>query len=181
MDVSYKIRRHGYHLMSLASLGLTGVAVFGALLTFMPWVPDWDPQWSGWRFGPGLEWKQLVGMHALGKQLLSTSAALWTAAQLIPLLALRQLGKQLYRNEALSRPVADAFRWLAHSLLLYAAFSTAARLLEGMAIMVDQTRGTFSIEFDRAYLFLIACLCLYSVAHLMRLTTDAADDVRAIV
>lgn len=181
MDVSNKIRRHGYHLMSLASLGMTGVAVFGLLTMFMPWVPDWSPQWSGWRFGPGLEWKELVGMHPAGKQLLSTSAALWTAAQLIPLLALRQLGKRLYRNEALSRPVADAFRWLAHSLLLYAAFGTAARLLESLAIAVGQARETISIDFDRVYLFLIACLCLYSVAHLMRLATDAADDVRSIV
>ncbi len=31
------------------------------------------------------------------------------------------------------------------------------------------------------YYFLLACLCLYSVAHLLRLAVRAAEDARSIV
>jgi len=181
MTPEAKIRRHGYHLMSLASLGFAGVAVFGLLLVAMPWLPDWNPQWSGWNVA-GVEWKRAVGMDEAGKLLLSLSSAMWTIAYLVPLMALRRLGHRLYSNDALSRPVADAFRWLAHSLPLHALLRVAAGLLAGIAAEVDGAQEQhFTLDFSGGYVFLIACLCLYSVAHLMRLATDAAADARSIV
>jgi hypothetical protein len=177
MTPETKIRRHGYHLMSLASLGFVGIALFGLLLVAMPWLPDWH----GWNVA-GAEWKVAVGMDEGGRMILSLSSALWTVAYLVPLMALRRLGHRLYSNEALSRPVADAFRWLAHSLPLHALLRMAAGLLAGIAAEVGGAQEpSFTLDFSGGYVFLIACLCLYSVAHLMRLATDAAADARSIV
>lgn len=176
-----RIRRHGYHLMSLASLGTVAIAVLGLLASAMPWLPDWNPQWAGWSLA-GLSWQQTQAMNPQGKLLLSLSGLAWTLAYLLPLGALRRLGNRLYRHDALTRPVADAFRWLAHSLLLYALVNFGAALLAAFASEVGGgDPPKFTLGFSGAYLFLVACLCLYSVAHLMRLAAEAADDSRSIV
>lgn len=175
-----RIRRHGYHLMSLASIGTLVVVVLGLITSAMPWLPDWNPQWVGWELG-GLSWQQTQALNPQAKGLLSLAGAAWTVAYLMPLAALRRLGDRLYRHDALARPVADAFRWLAHSLPLYAALSLAAALLAVYASAVGDSEVKFAIGFSDIYLFLVACLCLYSVAHIMRLATEAADDSRSIV
>ena len=175
-----KIRRHGYHLMSLASIGMVAVAVFGILTSAMPWMPDWHPQASGWNLA-GLDWRQTQALNQEGKTQLSLAGLTWTLAYLLPLVMLRRLGKRLYRHEALSRPVADAFLWLAHSLLLFAALRFAGSLLVLSAVAAGSSTATFGINFSDAYLFVILCLGMYSVAHIMRLAAEAADDSRSIV
>ncbi|MBO9715413.1 MAG: hypothetical protein J7507_01015 [Pseudoxanthomonas sp.] len=182
MDTRTKIRRHGYHLMSLASLGTLGVALIGLLLIGLPWLAQWIPQAGNL---PGaVESEQMQDMGTTGRWLLSLAGLLWTLALLLPLLTLRRLGAALYRHEALSRPVAGAFGWLAHSLPIYALLSFTGSVLAAIASGIDgDDAQQFKLEFGfgGGYVFLIACLCLYSVAHLMRLATEAADDARSFV
>ena len=138
-----KIRRHGYHLMSLASIGMVAVAVFGILTSAMPWMPDWHPQASGWNLA-GLDWRQTQALNQEGKSLLSLAGLTWTLAYLLPLVMLR-------------------------SLLVLSA------------VAAGSSTATFGINFSDAYLFVILCLGMYSVAHIMRLAAEAADDSRSIV
>lgn len=176
-----RIQRHGYHLMSLASLGMVTMLVIGVMTSAMPWMPDWNPQWLGWN-PAGLSWQQTLTMNSEGKLLLSLAGITSTLAFLIPLMALRRLGDRLYRHDALTRPVADAFRWLAHSVVLHAMIRIAAMLLAATAGEVgggDTVPLTFS--FSSAYLLFVTCICLYSIAHIMRLATEAADDSRSII
>lgn len=181
MNFGKKIRRHGYHLMSLASLGIVCIALWGFFLTMMAWLPDWNPQAPGWDIA-GIAWKQAIEMNTNGKWMVSGAAMLWTLAYLAPLVALRRLGRSLYRDEALSRPVANAFRWLAHSLLGYGLLNLGSFVLASIAAETNKVpQHGLPFSTSGCYLFLIACLCLYSVAHLMRLATEAADDARSIV
>lgn len=182
MKREYRIRRHGYHLMSLASMGIAGVAVFGLLLVCMPWLRDWNPQSTTWLSIARVEWTQMQEMGAEGRGLLSTAYLVWTLAVLSPLLALRHLGSTLYRQEALTRPVARAFMRLAHSLPANALLSFASGILVAIACEVGGIREhRFDADISGGYLFLVACLCLYSFAHLMSLASEAADDARSIV
>src|SRR5690606_245286 len=129
MRPELKIRRHGYHLMSLASVGTVCLVLLGVLLALMPWLADWHPQSTTWKIG-GLDWEQTQALGSTGKWLSTSACLLWTLACLAPLLALRRLGDRLYRYDALSRPVADGFHWLAHSLPLHALLKLAAWTLE---------------------------------------------------
>lgn len=181
MRPELKIHRHGYHLMSLASLGILGAALIGLLLALMPWLPDWSPQSVTWKIGD-LDREQAQALDDTGKWLATLAALTWTLAYLAPLLALRRLGNRLYRHEALSRPVADGFRWLAHSLPLHALLKVAGTVLAAIAAELGPggERG-FTLDITDGYLFLVACLCLYSVAHVMRLASAAAEDARSFV
>ena len=178
MSPENRIRRHGYHLMSLASVGAVATISFGIFISAMLWLAARNPDWSIWTS----EMKRTSAMGNTTLALLTASNVLWILGQLAPLIALRRLGNCLYRNEALARPVADAFRWLAHSLPLYALLHILASSVEQMAFwFADVPEPKFELDLRGGYIFLIACLCMYSVAHLMRLATDAADDVRSIV
>ena len=104
---------------------------------------------------------------------------------LFPLVAMRGLGRSLMREEALSLPVAKAFRRVGHATLLYALFRGMPDFVNGF---IDGFNGTttpsFHLDvgyFSDLYLPVIACVCLYSVAHLMKLAAEAADDARGIV
>ena len=54
-------------------------------------------------------------------------------------------------------------------------------LRDAFTAETSNTPHPLGIDFGNTYLFVISCLCLYSVAHLMRLATEAADDARSIV
>jgi len=181
MHPQLKIRRHGYHLMSLASVGALGMLLIGVLMALTPWLPDWSPQALSWEIG-NMDQESLQGLGASGKWLASLAALVWTLAYLVPLLALRRLGHRLYRNDALSVPVADGFRWLAHSLPLYAVLKLAGT---GLATIAEElgpdAERQFTLDVTGSYAFLVACLCLYSVAHVMRLAAATAEDARSIV
>lgn len=182
MNPEIKIMRHGYHLMSLASVGIACVAVWGLLLVCMPYLPNWNPQATSWATIAKVEWEQAVRMNAAGKAWLSLAYAIWTLAYLLPLFALRKLGRALFRSEALTTPVAKAFLWLAHSLPLNALLCFIAGMFIGIAAEVGGVEAhNFKLDIGGFYIFLIATLCLYSVAHLMRLASEAADDSRSIV
>ena len=168
--------------MSLATIGIAVVSVLGLLLIAMPWLTDWNPQSGLWQAISGLDWNEVVHLNGAGKTLVCVSNVLWTLAYLLPLIALRHLGSSLYGHEALTSPIATAFRWLAHSMLANIALLMAAGFLIAMAEEAGNLHiyhSTFDIRGD--YLWIIACVCLYSVAHLMRLATEAADDARSIV
>ncbi|HET7161319.1 MAG TPA: hypothetical protein VFI32_01420 [Rhodanobacteraceae bacterium] len=182
MNVENRIKRHGRRLMSLASLGIACVCLLGLCLVAMPWLHDWNPQSAVWSKISGLDWSQVVRLNGAGKVLVAVSNLFWTLAYLLPLVALRHLGNSLYRQEALTLPIATAFRWLAHSMLANIVLLMAAGFLIAMAEEAGQLRiyhSTFDVRGD--YMWVIACICLYSVAHLMRLATEAADDARSIV
>ena len=182
MNTEDRIHRHGRSLMLLASLGLAFAAGLGLLTIAMPWLPSGAPDWLNWDIG-GIELHEAMTMTPAGKAMLSLAAGLWTLAYLVPLQCLRRFGQCLYRDEALSRPVADAMLWLAHSLPICLALTFAATLLAliGAEVGTGGTRHSYRISFAQPYLLAIACLGMYSVAHIMRLAAEAADDSRSIV
>lgn len=109
---------------------------------------------------------------------------------LFPLMAMQSLGRRLMREEALSLPVADAFRRIGHSTLLFALFQGIPDFINGFIDgFNDGTQGMWTMHFSPLavgyfsdlYLPIIASLCLYSVAHLMKLAAQAADDSRSII
>ena len=175
-----QVRLHGRSLARIAMLGIACIALLGFFLIAMPWLPDWNPQAPFWRV-EGITWEQSVHMTPTNKLLLSLAATVKTLAWLAPLVALYRLGRRLHDNEPLSQPVAGAFRWLAHSLPAYMALSATSILLAAFTAETSNTPYPLGIDFGNTYLFVISCLCLYSVAHLMRLATEAADDARSIV
>lgn len=182
MQPQSKLRRHGYHLMSLASVGVFFVGGLGILLMALPWLSGWQPHAAIWSGAANVEWTAIQHMDNTGRSLLTLACALWLLGHVLPLIALRRVGSALYGHEALSHPVARAFAWLAHSLPTYAMLAFSQKTLVAIACEVGgvgQTR--FELDFSGTYLFLVACLCLYSVAHLMRMATSAADDARSIV
>ncbi|MFT4178296.1 MAG: hypothetical protein QM612_02365 [Thermomonas sp.] len=169
MSAENKIKRHGYHLMSLASLGMFCVTLWGVIMLSAPWHASAE---STGFLG------MTHGMDANARNQWMLASACWTLAYLLPLLALRRLGNRLYRQEALTLPVAHAFLSLANALLV----SVFVRLLaDSLATEAGSQPGTFSLPFGSFYIVMITCLCLYSVAHLMRLAAEAADDARSIV
>ena len=191
MNSEEKIKRHGYHLMSLALLGMICVFRVGLTLVAMPYVSDWRPQARIWARISGIEWQQAIHLDSTSKAFLSLSFVAWTLSYLLPLSALRRLGRNLYRHEALTLPVANAFRWLAHSvligLLLQGVPDAGAGFINGLAEGYNAA-GTTPIRHvphgfgvGTTYIAIIACVCLYSVAHLMKLAAEAAEDSRSIV
>lgn len=183
MNLESKIKRHGYHLMSLASLGMFCVALMGLLMMALPYQDGAAPESSWWLGVSGLRWDQIIHLDGTGKALVAASCLIWTLAYLLPLFALRRLGSRLYRQEALTLPVADAFRWLAHSLLANAALLMSSGFLIGFwdGFHRSHIHHSTTLDFSGFYVWIIACLCLYSIAHLMRLAVLAADDARSIV
>ena len=180
MKIEYRIQRHGRHLKSLACIGVAGVAALGDLAAASPWIDMWALRTSAWSVF-GMPAHEAAALPDDARMLLSAACLLVTLAFLLPLLALRQLGQRLRDGDALGRPVADAFRSLAHSLPLMAGLRLVANALAGAAAGVGGDDYHLSVDVGDTYLFLIACLCLYSVAHLMRLAAETADDARSIV
>ena len=181
MHPQSRIRRHGYHLMSLASIGTLCVVALGLLLAAMPWLPGWNPQSTVWKIGD-MGPEQILALDRAGRWLATLSSLAGSLGCLAPLVALRRLGDRLYRSAALGPPVAEGFRWLAHSLPLYALLQFAGWML-GVAAsgMAPEGEMRFTFDFGGSYLLVVACLCLYSVAHVLRLAVAAAEDARGIV
>lgn len=184
MNLEGKIRRHGYHLMSLASLGMFCVGIIGIVMMTLPYQSGAKLESHFWQGLIALDWKQVWAGGAASKAWISLSNGVWALSYFLPLLALRRLGSKLYRDEALTAPVAKAFLWLAHALPAYAVLQALSGFLIGFLAGFNGTalyQPSLSLDFSQLYLCVIACLCLYSVAHLMRLATQAADDSRSIV
>jgi len=179
MSPELKIRRHGYHLMTLASVGTLVVAAAGLawVLLVLAASPAVLAAWERFDLTP----EAAARLEAGTRGLLVLAAVLSTLAYLLPLAAVRRTGKALHAHPALSAPVARAFMHLAHSLPLSALCSLAADLVAAWALSSPgavQLRISFGAN---PYYFLLACLCLYSVAHLLHLAVQAAEDARSII
>ena len=180
MGSAEKIKRHGFLLTWIAVIGMFCIGVLGLLLVMAPYTtsPFVLITDLGWKF----DWTAIARMDATGKGLVSSIALLWAAAWLAPMIGLHHLGGRLHRFEALSPPVADAFRNLAHSLVTSYLLQGVGGFMTGIAEVaggVQFNHPTWNVSID--YIFLVACLCLYSMAHLMKLAAEAADDARSIV
>ncbi len=174
-----KVRIHGRTLVTLASLGAAIVVSYGLVMAACAWLPASAA--SFWHGLPGMEWTSLVAPSGAQRLQLSLAALLWTGALLAPLPALRRLGKRLQRHNLLSRPVTRAFAWLAHSLPLYAALAAISAVLRQVAMSELASGQAITLDLTQFYLLLVTGVCLYTVAHLMRLAADVAEDARSIV
>lgn len=182
MISQHRIHGHGYHLILLSTFGLVCTGTIGLAAVCMPYLTDGLPVFHRWAVRVDFDWGFVRGMGASGKPWLSLASACWSVAYLLPLVALRHLGLALRREEALTAPVAGAFQRLAHTLPLHALFCFLAGVLTGVAAEIGGTGPhVYSFDLGRIYLIVIAGLCLYSIAHLMRLAVGAADDARSIV
>ncbi len=63
----------------------------------------------------------------------------------------------------------------------HAILALIAERIEAEGMPPSQAEIARAFGFSGVYLFLVATLCLYSIAHTMRLATEAADDSRSIV
>jgi|LNAP01.1.fsa_nt_gb hypothetical protein len=197
MDIENRIKRHGRHLMSLASAGALCIALAGLLLAAAPHFLDFQAQsWLGAKLSIAPE--LLARLSPQLKTLLSLKALAWTIAWLWPLLALRRLGQVLWQGNVLNGRTADAFRQLAHSIVASIVLQAAPDFLIGFVdgylkgsigasgdpgksvIDVFDAFGS-SLGLGGTYVAVIACVCLYSVAHLTKLAAAAADEARGFV
>lgn len=182
--IQSKIKRHGRRLMDLAALGVFVAVLFGLTLSCSPWVHDWNPQSPIWKTILVIDAEQATHLSTSLRWLLCVSYMIWSLAWLWPLLALRRLGRSLYANEALTRPVATAFLAMAHSIPLNVLLRLIAGALSSLAVElggVREQQSFFSFDLTGLYILSIAGVCLYSVAYLMSLATEAADDSRSII
>lgn len=179
MTPEMKIRRHGYHLMSLASLGIVAAAAIGLFLALLVFCGGAMP-FGNWVLFD-LPMDEATRLGAGDRGLLALALVLGTLAYILPLAAVHRVGKALHGCDALSAPVAAAFMRLAHSLPASLLLSVAGAC---MAAWVRSSHDAWQLRITVStdpYHFLVACLCLYSVAHLLRLAVRAADDARGIV
>src|SRR5690606_27957345 len=179
MNPELKIRRHGYHLMSLASIGTVTVTAVGLCFVLLVLSGSTAPFGTWVLFDLPLE--AAAGLDAGDRGLLAVAIVLSTLTYLLPLAAVRRVGKALHACVALSEPVASAFMRLAHSLPLSPRFGRGGAFV---AAWVPTSDGAWQLRFtvspSPSY-FLLACLCIYSVAHPLRLAVQAAEDARGIV
>lgn len=190
MNLEAKIKRHGYHLMSMASVGMFCVGLATLLLATLPWISH-DIRPSGTLEILGFDVMEFMQAGANVRWAFTLTALCVGFAYFLPFGALRRLGHSLYHYEALTLPVANAFRLLAHSilacLLLQAlpdmSLGFISGLLDGSGASTPARPPSIEHGFDigATYITVIACLCLYSVSHLMKLAAEAADDSRSIV
>ncbi|MFT4197540.1 MAG: hypothetical protein QM601_06460 [Pseudoxanthomonas sp.] len=191
MDAQNKIKRHGYHLMSLASVGMFCVGLLTWILMMVPWMPNKEHLNAvHWKL-LGFDLQEFVRTGAHSQWELTLSALCVGTACFLPFRALRHLGYSLYRNEALTLPVAKAFRRLAHSILIGLLLQGLPDFCMGFVDGLADGYGTpgamptqyvpHGFGIAAIYIAIIACLCLYSVAHLMKLAAEADADARSIV
>lgn len=111
-ETESKIKGHGEFLVSMAHLGLFCVAVFGIVLLASTYIPQDAIGWQTWI----RDEESSSANNLLSKLLYSLSFVLVVASLVMPLLALRRLGKVLGHGEVLSLAVANAFYGLARSV-----------------------------------------------------------------
>ena len=164
MDASARIRRHGYHLMSLASLGQ--FACFW-LLVWNLTVRNWDPQLAGGL--AGTEWWVYVAV----------AMAVWLA-QTWSLSRLRAIGKLLHAGGGVSHELARAWVRLGHSVAV-AGIIMVLPLGPRLGEPSGQLDVVLSLDAGGFYFFLIAYLCIFSVAHLVEQAAALRDENESIV
>ncbi len=164
MITQSRVRRHGYNLMSLASLGAFG-CVFGWLLILA----------SGW---------QKLGRHPGGTESMSEwwaiagLASITMVVQLWALRRLRHIGKLLHTQPFISSEMALAWRQFAKALVV-AAFAMLFNLETGVGNKIGHI--SFGLNFGGLYFMWIACLCSYSIAWLLQDAVALKEEAEGFV
>lgn len=164
MDATARIRRHGYHLMSLASFGQ--LACFVLLLWNLS-VRSWDPQLAAGL--QGADWWGYVAVATVA----------WLA-QTWSLSRLRAIGKLLHQGGGVSHALARAWMQLGRAVAATAVvmvFLPLPRLGEPSGDL-DVALG---LDAGGIYFVLIACLCIFSVARLVEQAAVLRDENESIV
>lgn len=182
-----KIKRHGRHLMNLASVAMFAVGLFTLVMMTLPWQPEsrLDPETLEWHYH--LRAVAPAALDPAIKSMITIAGAMQGLVWLLPLWMLRRLGYRLNREEALSARTASAVRHLAHALMAGLGLRFLVEMLLGFTVEAATATAMGTLEyvapFDLGSNFttLVAGLCLYSLSHVIRLGADAADDVRSIV
>lgn len=191
MDEAIEVKQHGRRLMVLAACGAVCVLAVGGALLASALFPQALHPWPLFR-SITLAPEGLAQVPAIGKGMLGLKALTWTLACLWPLWALYCLGQALCLGNVLNQRTTAAFGQLAHSvagsLVLQAAPDLIAGFLDGLSESAGLARPFrmtgdfgFNLGVGGTYLAIVACFCLYSIAYLMKLAADAADDARSIV
>jgi hypothetical protein len=164
MDARQKIREHGSHLMSLASIGQCACA---CLMGWNLGVRSWAPEITA-KLSPAEWW-----FFAAGVVLVWASQA-WTLSRL------RAIGKQLYAGGGISHAMAGAWARLGNALALTAVLMA---LPIGPALQEPHGRLDLVLRLDAGSLYFVAigCVCVFSVAHLLDQAAQFREDNEAIV
>lgn len=196
-SIEPNVRQHGRHLMGVALVAIVASAAYTLWCLAMPW---WQPD----KLDPALLARHFdlvvsdpAAMTPAVKALLVPTFALTGLQALLPLFMLHRLGRCFSYENALDRRTAVAVRRLSHSIvaslvLLPALAGFLFAFAQTIAASTGVEMGLASSSFDSPASFLaslgagvvlplVACICLYSLAWLIRIGADAADDARSIV
>jgi hypothetical protein len=174
MYATTRLRRHAYTLMSIASIG--------QLFSFFVWlaytVAAANPEryttlvsshWEAW----------LIAKHPSGLQAMALFSPYLIAA-IWPLSRLRALAKTLYYDQPISMAVAARFKALANSVLL-----SGVLMAFGPAMVAGSQAGLedvpFSLGIGSILLYVIALLCLHSMALLVTEASRIAEENRNFI
>lgn len=146
---STSIRRHGYHLMSLASLGI--------VVCFFAWVLMLMATW-------GVIGKETLFASDLERWVLTAGASAALLAQAWAMSRLRAVGRVLHFHPVVSVEMALAWKRFARALV-------AVSLVMLVTPSFIDAEVKYEVDFTELYFMLIACLCTYSIAWLLQ---DAA-------
>lgn len=164
MEASLKLRRHGYHLMSLASIGQF---VCFALLLWNLSMRTWDPQRAAQIHDPAT-WRTLA----------VAACVIWLA-QAWTLVQLRRIGRRLHSGETVSHAMAAAWRRLGNALAVVGVLSMfPLRPAPAATGGLDLALG---FDMGGLYFVAIACLCIFSIAHILQEAATLKDDNESIV
>lgn len=164
MDSSQRIRRNGYHLMSLASVGQ--LVCFGLLI--------WNLTWRSWND----QADAILADPAFIPWAISIAAILVWFAQFWTLRQLRRIGKLLHSGSTISSEMADTWMRLGNGLV-----ATALLMVVPLVPRTDGGELDFVLRLDVAsfYFIAIGTLCIYTVAHLLRQAVELRADNESIV
>lgn len=164
MDSTQRIRRNGYHLMSLASVGQLAC-------TFLL---IWNLGWRSWNE----EADAILADPAFLPWVISIIAVTVWLAQCWTLRQLRRIGKLLYTDVPISSDMADAWMRLGNGLV-----ATALLMVVPMVPRTDGGGLDFVLRLDAAslYFIIIGTFCIYTVAHLLRQAVELRNDSEGIV
>lgn len=183
MKPSERVRRHGYHLMSLSSIG--------QLVCFIGWIATLVVGWVVLSRNP-------AGSEPVANEI--WLLACWTGVALLSQLwalgRLRAIGKLLYTGQLIASQMAMAWRQFANALIAVGVLTLLspepnAQLqiggVQGVMIrsysMGNLTLGGIRIGIDwgQTYFILMACLISYSIAWILDEAVALKDDNQGIV
>lgn len=169
MNTSDRVRRHGYHLMSLASIGqLVCVVIWIAIL-----VTAWQLQ-TGKPAG--------IDPNYIEFWLILALASIALLGKLWALYRLRIIGKLLYAGDLISPAMARAWRWLGHALVVAGVLG-----LVTFDPALERSAGSggynvaVGIDPGQYYFLVLSCLISYSVAWILNESVALKVDNQGIV